>query len=227
MLRTRSAPQVSAPFAEASLHAAWAGVLALLFGLLGTAGQAEAQSARAVGTRAVGILAGANESRQLISRQDPSDGRLGLLAGVFVDVATPAGFDVLAEGYVVQRGGKVDVANDLQADVEADYLSMGIYAKGRVGMGPANIYLYGGPHVETHLRTRAAAELATAYREASAQTFGVTAGAGVEFAVGAGRAAYLEVRLDEGLTDAFPDPAEQIRHRTVSVLIRLARTPGG
>jgi hypothetical protein len=185
------------------------------------------KGAEAQGTRAVGLLAGANQSRQLISRQDPSDSRLGFLAGVFADVATPAGFDALAEGYVVQRGGELDVSNGLTGDVEADYLTMGLYAKARLGIGPASVYLYGGPHVETHLRTRAAAELLPTYRASSAQAFGVTAGAGVEIAVGAGRAAYLEMRVDEGLTDAFPDPAERIRHRTASVVLRLARTPGG
>lgn len=178
-------------------------------------------AAHAQGARGVGLFAGVDRGRQLISRQDPSDARTGFLAGAFVDVATPGGFDVLAEAYVVQRGGKVTLG-DLRADVEVDYLTFALYAKGRLALGPASLYAYAGPHVDTHLRTRAAGELITAYRESAGQAFGVTAGAGLEFGVGGGRAAYLEARVDEGLTDAFPDPAEQIRHRTLSLVLRLA-----
>ncbi len=184
-----------------------------------------ATPASAQGPRAVGLSLGVNDSRQLISRQDPSETRTGLLGGAFIDVETPAGIDVLAEAYLVQRGGKVALDEGILAEVEADYLAFGVYPKLRVGVGPASLYALAGPYVEMHLRTRAGGELAVEYREPATQVFGVSAGAGLEVAVVQRYALSLEIRHDEGLGDAFPNSTAGVRHRTVSVLLRLAKMP--
>lgn len=175
----------------------------------------------------MGGFAGRVESRQLISRQDPTEGRSGFLAGVFIDVATNAPwFDILAEAYLVQRGGKVPVGK-LLAEAEVDYLAFAVLPKVRFGFGPLAIFGYAGPHLDSHLRTRAGGELSDVYRQAAATGFGVSIGGGLEVAVGSAGSFRLELRHDEGLSDAFPEASSEVRHRSTGILVRYGRRGAG
>jgi len=177
--------------------------------------------------RAVGGLGGWVEGRQLISRQDPSDTRSGLMAGAFIDVATNAPWlDIMAEAYLVQRGGSVPI-DDLMAEVEADYLAFALLPKARLGLGPVSIFVYAGPNLDNHLRTRAGGQLEDIYRQASAQVFGVALGGGLELDVGATGSLRIELRHDEQLTEAFPDAPTDVRHRTNALVLRYGRRGPG
>lgn len=186
-----------------------------------------ANDAQAQGMRAVGGFAGWVEGRQLISRQDPSDTRSGLMAGVFIDVATNAPWlDVMAEAYLVQRGGSVPIG-DLMAEVEADYLAVAVLPKVRFGLGPVSAFIYAGPNLDYHLRTKAGGQLADVYRKMAPQVFGVALGGGLELNVGATGSLRIELRHDEQLTEAFPDAPTDVHHRTKAIVIRYGRRGPG
>ena len=173
--------------------------------------------------RALGGLAGWVRAQQVITGEEPTPTRDGLLGGVFIDVGTPRGWlDVLAEAAVVQRGGIVPIG-DLDAEAEADYIAFALLPKLRAGVGPLSLYAYGGPLLEFHVRTRAAGELADVYRRSSPQVFGVSAGGGIELNLGPVHSFRLEVRHDEGLSNAFPDAPATVRHRSQAIVLRYGR----
>ena len=175
----------------------------------------------------MGAFAGWVEARQLISRQDPSDARTGGIGGLFVDVATQAPWlDVMAEVAVVQRGGSVHL-DDVVAEVEVDYLTFALLGKARFGVGPVQAFGYGGPVLDYHLRTRAGGELAVVYRQPAAQVLAVALGGGLEVPLGTAGSLRLELRHDEGLTGAFPDAPQDVRHRSRTLVLRYGRRAPG
>jgi hypothetical protein len=195
--------------------------------LVSAAALAASDHVEAQGIRAVGGLAGWVEGDQLIARQDASDTRSGLMAGLFIDVATQAPWlDIVAEGYVVQRGGNVPV-DGLVAEVETDYLAFAVLPKGRIDVGPVSLFAYAGPNLDYHLRTKAGGELAVVYRRASPQVFGVALGAGMELDVGNTGSLRVELRHDRQLTGAFPDAPTDVNHRSRALLLRFGRRAPG
>ncbi len=192
----------------------------LLVSALAVAG---ARPAQAQGVRAVGGFAGVVQAKQLVSGQPASEARAGLIAGAFLDVATNAPwFDILVEAFVVQRGGKLDVGS-VVTEAEVDDLSFALLPKFRFPVGPASVFAYVGPHLDTPLRSRAGGELADIYRQAAPQSFGMSLGAGLELDIGSSGSLRVEFRHDEGVSDVFPDAPDQIRSRTSGILIRWGR----
>ncbi len=192
-------------------------VSALVFGWAG--------SAQAQGARTVGAFAGWVEARQVIAREGPTEARSGLMGGLFLDVGTQKPwFDILAEAYLVQRGGAVPIG-DFVAEAEADYVTFAVLPKVRASLGLLQLYSYAGPLVDFHVRTRAGGELAEVYRRAAPQAFGVALGAGIEARLRSGNSFRVELRRDEGLTNAFPDATGKVRHRSVAIVLRYGRRP--
>ena len=186
-----------------------------------------AQDIQAQGVRAVGGLVGWVEGRQLIARQDPSRARSGLMAGLFIDVASNASWlDIMAEAYLVQRGGYVPVGK-LVAEVEADYLAFALLPKVRFPLGPLSVYAYAGPNLDYHLRTQAGGELADVYRRMSPQVLGIALGGGLEMDIGVTGSLRLELRHDEQLTEAFPDAPTDVHHRSKALVLRYGRRGPG
>jgi len=186
-----------------------------------------AHDAQAQGLRAVGGFAGWVEGRQVIGRQGPSDTRSGLMGGAFIDVATNASWlDVMAEAYLVQRGGNVPL-DSLTAEVQVDYLAFAVLPKVRFELGPLSAFVYAGPNLDYHLRTRAGGELADVYRQFSPMVFGVAFAGGLEIDVGESGSLRLELRHDEQLTGAFPDAPTDVHHRSNAIVLRYGRRGPG
>jgi len=182
---------------------------------------------RAQSLRAVGVQAGRIESRWRQDRSADSDERTGPLLGVFVDVQSPADLvSLLAEASWTRRGGAypVGVGGAYVGEVEVDYLTVSVAPVLRVSLGPLSALTYAGPAVDMHMRTRASGELAPAFATPSPQVLSVSAGAGLELALGHGWSVRGEVRLIEGLTHAFSRDADEPRSRSTEILVRVGRS---
>ncbi|MHB1191530.1 MAG: hypothetical protein ACYC6F_00665 [Longimicrobiales bacterium] len=177
----------------------------------------------------VGGVAGANRSRELLERASDSESRNGFVAGVWVDVETPKPLlHVLAEAAFARRGGRYPLggASGLIGVVESDWIALTVAPVLHVGLGLVAAYAYGGPTLEMPVRTRAAAELQSAYAAPSDQSFSVTAGAGLE-----GRmdtwSLRGEARIVQGLSASYSGSAGDLRHRSVEVVLRVGKRRGG
>jgi hypothetical protein len=177
----------------------------------------------------VGGVAGANRSRELLERASDSEPRTGFVAGAWVDVETPKPLlHVLAEAAYARRGGRFPLAgpSGLTGVVESDWVAVTLAPVLHVTAGPVAAYAYGGPTLETHVRTRTAAELSSAYASPSDQDFSVTAGAGLEGRMD-GWSVRGEARIVQGLSSSYSRSAGDLRHRSVEVLLRVGRKRGG
>lgn len=172
-----------------------------------------------------GLALGAHRSRILVAREDTRDTRNGWRVGAYVLAPTPLGLRVQGEAALVQRGGRARLPGGSGA-LEADYLSMSVLPRWDLSAGPVTLFVYAGPSVEVHLRTRAAAELAEVYRQANTQVLGLELGTGLAVGLGGGQRISVELRLSEGLVSAFADPAPETRLRSLGFVVRASRPAG-
>lgn len=176
----------------------------------------------------LGATAGLSRSRQILERESDSDPRDGFVAGAWMDVQTPQPLlHVLAEAGYAQRGGRFPLAGPggltgLTGTVESDWITFTTVPVLHVAAGPAAAFVYGGPMLELHVRTRSAAALRNAYATPSDQGFSAIAGVGLE-AHTAGWVVRGEARVVEGLSAAYSGSAGDIRHRSYEVLVRLGK----
>jgi hypothetical protein len=174
---------------------------------------------------AIGGMAGRVESRQIRDRGEDSGTRTGALVGAFIDVETPVGpLSVLAEAFYAQRGGRFDLAGTagFQGQVQADVLGFTVAPTLHAGIGPLSVYAYGGPMLETPVRTRSTGELSPAYRNPAGQVFAVTGGGGLAVRAGVW-SVRIEARVVEELSAAFSGDAGDFRHRSKEILVRVGR----
>ncbi len=177
----------------------------------------------------VGVVAGANRSREILKHASDSESRSGFVAGAWVDMETPKRpLHVLAEAAYARRGGRFPLGgpSGLTGEVESDWVAVTVAPLFHVGIGQVAAYAYGGPTLEMPVRTRTAAELANAYAAPSDQGFSVTAGAGLEGRMD-GWSVRGEARIVEGLSSAYSGSAGDLRHRSLEVLLRVGKRRGG
>jgi hypothetical protein len=170
-------------------------------------------------------MAGRVESRQLRDRQEDSKTHTGFMAGAFVDVQTPvAPLTVLAEAFYAQRGARYDLgaAAELEGQVQSEVVGFTLAPTFHVRVGPVSAHVYGGPTMETPLRTQAPTELEPAYRSPAGQIFAVTAGGGVAVRTGIW-SVRLEARVVEQLSAAFSGALGDFRHRSTEILVRVGK----
>ncbi len=176
--------------------------------------------------RTVGFHVGQVQSRQLWSGTISSANATGPTVGVNVDVPTPASFlSIRAEASYIRRGSVVwDDALDPEhltpAQVRSHYLTVPILGKGRLRLGPGSIYLLAGPYLDILLDTQCSEDLCSVLNDERPSTFGVTVGAGVSIDFRDRFRADFEVKLSEGLSDAYVSPSSSTRYRSSEFLLR-------
>lgn len=176
--------------------------------------------------RAMGVVAGPVDARQLRTRGEDSGTHSGFLAGAWLDVGTPKGWLSVTAEAVAARRGAVYPLGDGRGDgqIDADYLTVNVLPTVRLPLGPVSALAYAGPSLDAGLRTRAAPELQGTFRESTPQVLAVTAGGGAEVLLG--RATIrLEARVHEQLTDAFSQDAGGVRHRSREIVLRVGMRP--
>lgn len=227
-MRTLTIPRVPSAPRRLACGPAAAAVLAVAAVLATLALVATPPIPAAAQSLTLGGSAGLIRSRQLMERTSDSDPRDGFVAGAWMDVQTPLPIlHVLAEAGYARRGGRFPLAGPagltgLTGTVESDWITFTTVPVIHVSAGPVGAFVYGGPMLELHVRTRTAAALRGAYATPSDQGFAAIAGAGLE-----GRlddwSVRAEARVVEGLSAAFSGSAGDIRQRSYEVLVRVGR----
>ena len=190
--------------------------------------------------RALGGHVGQVDSRQLWPGSRETDARSGLTLAAYIEVSTPVPLlSVLAEGVYAQRGGNIrlaDVISDPALEglppglpdvmpTQIDYISLALLAAVRLTLGPAGVYVLGGPSLDTQVRGRTAQPLEIAYLEETTPGLTMTGGVGVEVVALERWPLAVEVRRGETVSPAFSGPVGDIRHRTTEVVVRIGRRP--
>lgn len=176
--------------------------------------------------RTVGFHLGQVRSRQIWSGPVSTETANDFSLGVNVDVPTPISFlSIRAEFGYVRRGSVVwdeelDPGRLATAKVRSHYLSIPIHGKFRFRVGPASAYLIAGPSIDQLLETQCAESFCRVLAEEKPTVFSVTAGSGLAFDFRNRFRGELEVRVTEGLTDAYASNSSGIRFRSFEFLFR-------
>ena len=196
-------------------------------GVLGAQEDATVPEDRDRGT--VGVFLGSTSSLQLWTGSFASDRIQGFGLGVFVDVRTPVQFlSIRAEAGYAGRGGLVwdevmDPEGAAEATLRGHYLSFPVHGKMAVGLGPISGYLFAGPTLDFLLDTGCSAEFCQAIREEKTTVFSVAGGVGLGVELGSRLRAGFELRLTEGISDAYLVNGDSARNRTTELLVRVGR----
>ena len=176
--------------------------------------------------RTVGFHLGQVRSRQIWSGPISTETANGLSLGVNVDVPTPAPFlSIRAEIGYVGRGSVVwdeelDPERLAVANVRSHYLSIPIQGKVRFGLGPVTAFLFAGPTLDQLLETQCTQAFCQVLSEERPTVLSVGVGAGVSIDFRDRFRGDFEVRVTEGLTDAYVASSSSIRYRSLEFLIR-------
>ena len=179
------------------------------------------------GAKLLGVTAGVNASRQLWSYTIASEAARGPTVGVFVEVPTPVRhLSVRAEAGYVRRASRVwhaeaDPNREDESEVRGHYLYLPLHGILGADVGPLSLYAFGGPTMGLLLSTGCRADVCSTLREEAPTTFGVGIGSGISLRVGERMEAGLELRLTEGLSEAYRSQDSGVRWRTVEVLLRV------
>ena len=176
--------------------------------------------------RTVGFHLGQVRSHQVWSGPISTEMANGFSLGVKVDVPTPVPFlSIRAEIGYVGRGSvvwdeEIDPERLAAANVRSQYLSIPLQGKVRFRLGPASAYLVAGPTIDQLLGTQCTQDLCRVLSEERPTVFSVTVGSGVSVDFQDRFRGDFEVRLTEGLTDAYLSNSSGIRYRSLEFLLR-------
>ena len=194
------------------------GLASLAFAVL--PGSAEAQTS---GTY-VGVLGGWISNEQIWQPDATTEKVGGVLLGGYLNAVAPASwFSVQAEVYWAQRGGNVTTeigAVTVDGGVRSDYLAVSIHPRATVSLGPVGLFLSAGPTVEQVIQSRLDPTLEPVLT-ASATTFGVNAGVGFSVQINPRLRGEVELRVFEGLGDAYSGAFVTLHNRSFEVLARV------
>jgi len=176
--------------------------------------------------RTVGFHLGQVRSHQLWSGPISTETAHGFSVGVNVDVPTPvSALSIRAELGYVGRGsviwdGELDPERLSAVNVKSHYVSIPIQGKVSFRLGPAAAYLVAGPTIDQLLETQCTQGFCRVMSEEKPTVFSVTVGSGVSVDFQDRFRGDLEVRLTEGLTDAYLSNSSGIRYRSLEFLLR-------
>jgi len=177
----------------------------------------------------LGVFLGRISSRQLWNNSFASDRLQGIGLGVYVDVRTPIPFlSIRAEAGYAGRGTliwdeELDPERTEEATVRSHYLSLPVHGKVAVGVGPLSAHLFAGPTLDFLLSSSCSDLFCQVIREEKTVAFAVAAGAGVGLDLGGRFNLDLELRLTEGLSDAYLGTLNSARNRSVEMLVRVGK----
>jgi hypothetical protein len=183
------------------------------------AGQAE---------RTLGVHLGHIQSRQLWSGPFSSERDTGFTFGVNVDVPTPVHhLSVRVELGYARRGSSVwdravDPEGENAALVRSHYLSLPIHGKLNLALGPTTVFLFAGPTFELLLETECSQDLCSVLYEERPTVFGLSMGSGISLDAWGRVRTDLEVRVMEGLSNAYQPDFSDVRYRSLEFLIRAS-----
>jgi hypothetical protein len=188
------------------------------------AGQASAQSR----STTVGVVAGYVHNDQLWSRDVATDAVGGLVVGAWANVPTGIGwFSITAEGTYTQRGGDAMLDDEVVAGavgtspIRADYITVSVHPRATAWLGPVRVHLTTGPTLDQLIRSRLDPVLVSVLEDATSTVFGWTAGVGLGGTVTRGVVAEAELRIVEGLGDAYSGPFISLRNRSIELVGRV------
>ena len=177
----------------------------------------------------VGVYLGRTYSRQLWSGSIGTEVVEGASAGVFVDVETPIpAISIRAEAGYAGRGtivwdDQADPDRASEAKVRSHYLTLPVHGKATVGLGPLSLFAFGGPTMDILLDSGCTMQFCQVIREEKMAVFGVGGGVGVGIDLPGGLWGGIELRLTEGLSDAYVGARDAARNRSREILVRVAR----
>jgi hypothetical protein len=151
----------------------------------------------------------------------------GTRVGVDVDVPTPHDrLSIRAELAYTQRGSVVwdeilDPDALTPANARSHYLSISTQGRLRAAIPGGVVYVMVGPTIDQLLETECSADLCRLLLEERPTVLGVTVGSGVTFGVPQRLLADLEVRVTEGLTEAYRSGPDEVRYRSLEILLRM------
>ncbi len=176
--------------------------------------------------RTVGFHLGQVRSHQIWNGPISTETANGFSLGVNVDVPTPVPFlSIRAElGYVGRSSVVWDEVFDPErlaaANVRSHYLSIPIHGKVRFGLGPLSAFLLAGPTLDQLLETQCTQSFCQVLSEERPTVLSVGIGSGVSIDFRDRFRGDLELRVTEGLTDAYVANSSGIRYRSLELLIR-------
>ena len=176
--------------------------------------------------RTVGFHLGQVRSHQIWSGSISTETANGFSLGVNVDVPTPVPFlSIRAELGYVGRGSVVwDEVSDPErlaaANVRSHYLSIPIQGKVRFGLGPLSAFLFAGPTLDQLLETQCTQAFCQVLSEERPTVLSVGIGSGVSIDFRDRFRGDFEVRVTEGITDAYVATSSGIRYRSLEFLMR-------
>jgi GrpB-like predicted nucleotidyltransferase (UPF0157 family) len=172
----------------------------------------------------VGVVGGWISNEQIWQPDATTEKVGGVLLGGFLNAVTPASwFSIQAEAYWAQRGGNVTTLIGrvtVDGGVRSDYLAVSVHPRATVGVGPVGLFIAGGPTVEQIIQSRLDPTLGPVLTE-SATTFGVNAGVGVSARINPRLRGEVELRVFEGLGDAYSGDFVALHNRSFEVLARV------
>ena len=197
-------------------------LLALALGLASQPGSVAAQTPGSI----VGVVGGWVANEQVWRSEYETESVGGAQLGGFLNAATPVPwFRMRAEFMWTQRGGSVtgQINGDpLVGETRTDYLTVGVQPRLSTRLGPVEAFVAAGPMLEVVLRNRFSSELGVALQEVST-AYGAGAGVGLAARVAGALRAEVEVRVFEGLGDAYEGNFISAKNRSFGIVARIGR----
>jgi hypothetical protein len=185
-------------------------------------GQGLAQSPPMV----IGAVGGYTVTHHVWDSSVGTDDVSGFVAGGFVDVQTPLSWLTAgAELAYTQRGSDAHLESagrPVTAAIRGDYLTFAVRVRGVLSLGPARVYVVGGPQSDFMLRSRMDPILEQILDQPATAAFGVHVGAGVGARVAGRVFVEVEARLVEGLQASYSGDAASVRNRSREIVGRVA-----
>jgi len=192
----------------------------LVLAAAATSNEASAQDRGAV----VGLVAGAARTTQIWKPAQPNSSYTGLVLGAFAAAPIPgAGVSMLAEGSYTRRGGDVelDVAGvPALGRLRMDYMTIAVHVVLGRAFGPVRARVTLGPTLDQVIRSTLDPILSQVFDQEQTPVFAVAAGAGLDVWVTDRVRLGFDLRLTEGLSDAYDGDFTRVRNRSVEVLVR-------
>jgi len=176
--------------------------------------------------RTLGFHVGQVRSHQIWTGPTGTGTANGFSLGINVDVPTPAPLlSILAELSLVRRGSLVwdEVADPEGVEasaVRSHYLSVPFLGKVNFRLGPTSLYFLAGPTVDLLLNTTCTQDFCSVLQDDRPTVFAATVGSGISMDFGDRFRTDLEVRVTEGLSNAYVVASSDVRYRSLGFLLR-------